>query len=131
METTGDLLKALNEATSESLMKKNLTSEIQKKLKNKKTTLGGTLGDCIRSGIVFFTFQNCPFYLLQFQQKWSLAILFVVIVGLKYLTFCVSLTINISITITKQYLQAYIRLSFTIRLSFSTECYKRFFVEDQ
>ena len=53
MENTADLLKALNEATDcQSLMKKNLTPEIQEELKDKKTELGGTLGDCIRSGIV-------------------------------------------------------------------------------
>ena len=37
MENTSDLLKALNEATDcQSLMKKNLTPEIQQKLKDKK-----------------------------------------------------------------------------------------------
>ncbi len=53
MESTADLLKALNDATDcKSLLKKNLPEEIQENLKDKKTELGGTLGDCIKSGTV-------------------------------------------------------------------------------
>ena len=51
MASTEELLKTLNAAADcKSLMKKNLTQDIQKNLKDKKTKLGGTLGDCIRSG---------------------------------------------------------------------------------
>ncbi len=51
MATTSELLQTLNDATDcASLMKKNLTEEIQEKLKDRETELGGTLGDCIRSG---------------------------------------------------------------------------------
>ena len=53
MDDTEYLLKTLNAAKSASLMKKNLTPALQDKLKGRKTKLGGTLGDCIRSGVVF------------------------------------------------------------------------------
>ena len=51
MEETERLLKTLNDATDcTSLLKKNLTPEIQDNLKKYQTKLGGTLGDCIKSG---------------------------------------------------------------------------------
>ena len=53
MDDTEYLLKTLNAAKSASLMKKNLTPAIQTQLKGRKTKLGGTLGDCIRSGLSF------------------------------------------------------------------------------
>ncbi len=51
MADTPSLLQTLNGAEEcKSLMKKNLPKEVQEKLKDRKTKLGGTLGDCIRSG---------------------------------------------------------------------------------
>ncbi|XP_050390412.1 taurocyamine kinase [Patella vulgata] len=45
------MFKRLSEAEDcKSLLKKHLSKEIFEKLKEKKTTLGGTLADCIRSG---------------------------------------------------------------------------------
>ena len=52
MDDTEYLLKSLNAAKkTASLLKKHLTLDIQDKLKGRKTKLGGTLGDCIRSGL--------------------------------------------------------------------------------
>lgn len=52
MANTEELLKTLNAAADcKSLMKKNLTPEIQGKYKATKTKLGGSLGDCIKSGV--------------------------------------------------------------------------------
>ncbi|XP_041355015.1 taurocyamine kinase-like [Gigantopelta aegis] len=46
------MFKKLTEADDcKSLLKKHLTKEIFEKVKDKKTTLGGTLADCIRSGV--------------------------------------------------------------------------------
>ena len=42
-----------------SILKKCLTKEIYEQLKDKKTSLGGTLADCIRSGEKSF---NCTFF---------------------------------------------------------------------
>ena len=51
MEETEKLLTTLNEAAEcTSLLKKNCTPEIQDKLKKYMTKLGGTLGDCVKSG---------------------------------------------------------------------------------
>ncbi len=51
MDDTEYLLKTLNDAKKcKSLLKKNLTPQIQTQLKGRRTKLGGTLGDCIRSG---------------------------------------------------------------------------------
>ena len=44
------LFAKLNEGKSDSLLKKKLTPELYEKLKDKKTKLGGCLGDCIKSG---------------------------------------------------------------------------------
>nr|ATG85037.1 arginine kinase [Conus lividus] len=45
-----ELKKLYDRLTHESLLKKNLTPDVFELLKDKKTTLGGTLADCIRSG---------------------------------------------------------------------------------
>lgn len=46
-----ELFTKINSATEcKSLLKKNLSTEIYDKLKDKKTSFGGTLADCIRSG---------------------------------------------------------------------------------
>lgn len=66
------ILKQLDEAYAKlngpegakchSLLKKHLTKETLEKLKNKKTKLGATLYDCIRSGL-FVYFVKC-FYVI-------------------------------------------------------------------
>ena len=49
------MFKKLNESEEcKSLLKKHLTKEIFEKVKDKKTALGGTLADCIRSGMFVF-----------------------------------------------------------------------------
>ncbi|KAK7494539.1 hypothetical protein BaRGS_00014192 [Batillaria attramentaria] len=46
-----ELYKTLSEAEScKSLLKKHLTKEVFDALKERRTSLGGTLADCIRSG---------------------------------------------------------------------------------
>ena len=45
-----ELWKPLHESNSSSLLKKHLTPEVYAKLKDKKTSLGGTLAHCISSG---------------------------------------------------------------------------------
>lgn len=46
-----ELYQKLTEAENcKSLLKKHLTKDVFEKLKDKKTSLGGTLADCIRSG---------------------------------------------------------------------------------
>lgn len=56
-ETQAQLWDKLNKGESKSLLKKHLTPELYEQLKDKKTSLGGTLGDCIRSGkeIIFYS----------------------------------------------------------------------------
>lgn len=49
-ETQQQLWEKLNKGESKSLLKKHLTPELYEQLKDKKTGLGGTIGDCIRSG---------------------------------------------------------------------------------
>lgn len=44
----------LSRGESKSLLKKHLTPERYKLLKDKKTKLGGTLADCIRSGKLYY-----------------------------------------------------------------------------
>lgn len=46
-----------------SILKKCLTKEIYEQLKDKKTSLGGTLADCIRSGEKFFNFTSFVFFI--------------------------------------------------------------------
>lgn len=55
-----ELWAALQKGKSSSLLKKHLTEDRYKKLKDKKTSLGGTLAQCISSGKCFFPY----FYLL-------------------------------------------------------------------
>ena len=43
-------LKNASSDTCKSLLKKHLTPKLYEQLKDKKTKLGGTLADCIRSG---------------------------------------------------------------------------------
>lgn len=51
MSDVDSMFKKLSEdADCKSLLKASLTSEVFESLKEKKTTLGGTLADCIRSG---------------------------------------------------------------------------------
>lgn len=50
MSELADLWGKLSGGESKSLLKKHLTKEVYEKLKDKKTKLGGTLADCIRSG---------------------------------------------------------------------------------
>lgn len=50
MSDLPELWKKLSEGESKSLLKKHCTKEVYEKLKDKKTKLGGTLADCIRSG---------------------------------------------------------------------------------
>uniref|UniRef100_A0A8W8JKH7 Phosphagen kinase N-terminal domain-containing protein n=1 Tax=Magallana gigas TaxID=29159 RepID=A0A8W8JKH7_MAGGI len=50
MSDLASLWKRLRENASKSLLKKHLTPDRYEKLKNRKTKLGGTLADCIRSG---------------------------------------------------------------------------------
>ena len=50
MSELEELWKNLHEGESWSLLKKHLTPEVYKLLKDRKTKLGGTLADCIRSG---------------------------------------------------------------------------------
>jgi len=45
-----DLWASLQKGSSKSLLKKHLTEDRYKKLKDKKTSLGGTLAQCISSG---------------------------------------------------------------------------------
>jgi len=52
MASLEELWNKLKAATdSKSLLKKNLTEDIYNKLKDVKTKFGGTLADCIRSGL--------------------------------------------------------------------------------
>merc|ERR1712150_336209 len=48
--TDAELWEKLNKGESHSLLKKHLTPELFEKLKSRKTKLGGTIYDCIRSG---------------------------------------------------------------------------------
>lgn len=50
MSDLPELWKKLSEGESKSLLKKHCTKEVYEKLKDKKSKLGGTLADCIRSG---------------------------------------------------------------------------------
>ena len=50
MSELEELWKNLHDGESRSLLKKHLTPEVYKLLKDRKTKLGGTLADCIRSG---------------------------------------------------------------------------------
>lgn len=50
MSELEELWKNLYDGESKSLLKKHLTPEVYKLLKDRKTKLGGTLADCIRSG---------------------------------------------------------------------------------
>jgi len=45
-----ELWKRLNSSNSGSLLKKHLTPTVYNKIKDKVTSFGGTLADCIRSG---------------------------------------------------------------------------------
>ena len=54
-----------------SILKKCLTKEIYEQLKDKKTSLGGTLADCIRSGEKFF---NCTSFSFFYFYMYFLAI---------------------------------------------------------
>jgi len=45
-----DLWKSLQAADSKSLLKKHLTESVYNALKDKKTSLGGTLAQCMSSG---------------------------------------------------------------------------------
>ncbi len=50
-EELDSMFKKLSEAENcNSLLKKHLTKDVFESLKEKKTSLGGTLADCIRSG---------------------------------------------------------------------------------
>jgi hypothetical protein len=49
-----------------SILKKCLTKEIYEQLKDKKTKLGGTLADCIRSGEKFFNCTSFGFFYFLF-----------------------------------------------------------------
>lgn len=49
-KTQKELWDFLNGGESSSLLKKHLKPELYEKLKDKKTKLGGTIADCIRSG---------------------------------------------------------------------------------
>lgn len=51
-----ELWTKLKNGESHSLLKKYLTEDVYKKLKDVKTKLGGTLADCIRSGNIVLTF---------------------------------------------------------------------------
>ncbi|KAK3603327.1 hypothetical protein CHS0354_025933 [Potamilus streckersoni] len=48
--TIDELWGMLSKSDSKSLLKKHLTKDVYEKYKNVKTSLGGTLADCIRSG---------------------------------------------------------------------------------
>lgn len=50
MSDLPDLWKKLSGGESKSLLKKHCTDKVYEQLKDKKTKLGGTLADCIRSG---------------------------------------------------------------------------------
>lgn len=58
MSELEELWKNLHDGESRSLLKKHLTPEVYKLLKDRKTKLGGTLADCIRSG------KLCAHYIL-------------------------------------------------------------------
>lgn len=49
-----DLWKALQSGGSKSLLKEHLTEAVYNQLKDQKTSLGGTLAQCISSGKGFF-----------------------------------------------------------------------------
>jgi hypothetical protein len=49
-----ELYNRLAKSDSGSLLKKHLTPSVYDKLKNKVTSFGGTLSDCIRSGKHFW-----------------------------------------------------------------------------
>jgi hypothetical protein len=49
-----ELWTKLKNGESHSLLKKYLTEDVYKKLKDVKSKLGGTLADCIRSGNIDF-----------------------------------------------------------------------------
>lgn len=54
-----ELFARLNNSNSGSLLKKYLTRDVYNKLKDRVTSFGGTIGDCIRSGNLF-----CDFFLV-------------------------------------------------------------------
>ncbi|XP_074656973.1 uncharacterized protein LOC141910149 [Tubulanus polymorphus] len=53
-----DMYTVLTESNSKSLLKKYLTREVFESLKDKKTSLGGTLAHCINSGVVHLESSN-------------------------------------------------------------------------
>ena len=56
MSDLPELWDKLSKNESKSLLKKHLTEERYNALKDKKTKLGGTLADCIRSGKYYVCF---------------------------------------------------------------------------
>jgi len=63
MGEVAELWAKLNGASDcKSILKKCLTKEIYEQLKDKKTSLGGTLADCIRSGEKFFNCTSFVFF---------------------------------------------------------------------
>jgi len=53
-----ELYARLRNSNSGSLLKKHLTPSVYEKLKDKVTTYGGSLADCIRSGNCFLILQK-------------------------------------------------------------------------
>lgn len=58
-DDTAQLYDLLTKSTHMTVLKKHLTENVYKALHDKRTSYGGTLGDCMRSGkiknIIFFS----------------------------------------------------------------------------